>query len=77
MAEAHFDTARFEEFCDKQLADLDEVAYEYFATDRCKDAVREKVAALYPEHEVEEFTERFWTAIGVWRDEESIGGVRG
>ena len=74
LAEAHFDTERFEEFCDDQLGGLDEVAYEYFATEPCKDAVREKVAALYPEHEVEEFTERFWGSIGVWRDEESPSG---
>ena len=77
LAEAHFDTERFEEFCNKHLGDLEEVAYEYFATDACRVAVREKVAALYPQHEVEEFTDRFWTAIGVWRDEESLGGVGG
>ncbi len=76
LAESHFDTERFEEFCDTNLAELDEVAHDYFASDPCKNAVREKVAALYPEHEIEEFTERFWAAIGVWRDEESLGGGR-
>ncbi len=75
LAEAHFDTERFEDFCHQHLGELDEVAYEYFATDACKDAVREKVTALYPEHEVEEFTERFWSAIGDWRTEESPVGL--
>jgi hypothetical protein len=74
LAEAHFDTANFEEFCAEHLASLEEVAHEYFATDRCKDAVREKVTALYPEHEVDDFTDRFWDAIQQWREDESVVG---
>ncbi|MDH3293675.1 MAG: hypothetical protein OER95_05075, partial [Acidimicrobiia bacterium] len=71
LAESHFDTERFEEFCADHMSGLDEVAHEYFASSQCKEAVREKVAALYPDHEVEDFTERFWAAIGQWRDQES------
>ena len=36
-----------------------------------RSAVHQKVAALYPEHEVEEFTERFWAAIQTWREEQT------
>ena len=75
LAEAHFDSKRFDEFCHDHMSELDEVAYEYFATEECKDAVREKVTALFPEHEVEEFTERFWSAIDDWRTEESAAGA--
>ena len=39
---------RFQEFCAKHLPHLDEVAWEFFGTDRAKDAVRQKVAALFP-----------------------------
>ena len=39
---------RFEEFCAKHLGHLDEVLWEFFGTDIAKDAVRQKVAALFP-----------------------------
>ncbi|MCP5032957.1 MAG: hypothetical protein GY939_14245 [Actinomycetia bacterium] len=71
LAEQHFDTDAFQEFCDEHLGPLEEVAWEYFSSDDAKAAVREKVTALYPDNEVEEFTERFWAAIQTWRDEDS------
>jgi hypothetical protein len=70
LAEERFDTAAFEAFCDEHLGPLEEVAWEYFGSDAARSAVRQKVTALYPEHEVDEFTERFWASIQVWRDEE-------
>ncbi len=70
IAEERFASARFEEFCHKHLGHLDDVAYEFFASDAAKDAVRQKVAALYPLHEVEQFTELFWSRIQKWRADE-------
>ena len=66
---------RFEDFCHKHLAHLDEVTWEHFGTTEAKDAVRQKVAALFPTHEVEAFTELFWNRIQVWRMD-SGGGPR-
>ena len=63
IARKRLDTDRFEEFCAKQLKHLDEVAWEFYATDTAKNAVRSKVAALFPAHEVDEFTEYFWAKI--------------
>ena len=60
-------SARFEEFCASGLDGLDEVAHDYFGTDRCRDIIRWKVASLFPEHEVDEYTERFWDLIQQWR----------
>ena len=71
IAHEHFQTEAFEEFCEKHLAHLDEVAWDYFGTDEAKDAVRQKVVALFPEHEHDEFTEYFWTAIQDWRQEDA------
>jgi len=71
VAEKHFDTARFEEFCATHLVHLDEVAWEFFATNTAREAVRVKVAALFPAHEVESFTELFWSRIQRWREEEA------
>ncbi len=67
IADERFETARFEEFCDKHLGHLDEVTHEFFATQEARDAVRVKVAALFPAHEVEQFTELFWKRIQAWR----------
>ena len=57
----------FEEFCAKHLKHLDEVAWEFFATNEAKDAVRQKVTALFPAHEIEPFTELFFRRIQQWR----------
>jgi hypothetical protein len=67
IADERFETARFEEFCDQHLGHLEVVVREFFGTTEAKDAVRKKVAALYPEHEVERFTEIFWERIQLWR----------
>ena len=71
LAEKHFDTDRFEEFCAKHLAHMDEAVWEFFGTDEAREAVRVKVEALYPAHEVGSFTELFWSRIQRWRDEEA------
>jgi hypothetical protein len=71
LARAHFDTDRFEEFCASHLARFDEISWEFFGSDVARAAVRAKVEALYPPHEVERFTELFWTRIQQWRRQES------
>jgi hypothetical protein len=76
LARKRLDEARFEEFCDKHLAHLDEAAWEFFGSETAKHAVRIKVAALFPAREVDQFTELFWSRIQLWRQHES-GAVAG
>jgi hypothetical protein len=71
IARQRFESERFEEFCGKHLAHLDEVAIEFFATDIARNAVRSKVEAIFPAHEVDSFTEHFWGLIEFWRKTES------
>ena len=62
----------------KHLGHLDEVAYEFFGSALARDAVHQKVSALFPPHEIEEFTELFWGRIQTWREQEGArreGGV--
>jgi hypothetical protein len=73
IAEERFEAAKFEEFCATHLANLDEIAWEFFGTQTAKDAVRKKVAALFPANEVEQFTELFWNRIGLWRNDVKAG----
>jgi hypothetical protein len=75
IARKRLDADRFEEFCAKHLARLPEVADEFFGSDAAKEAVRQKVAALFPEHEVGEFTELFWKRIQTWRAAEGVTGA--
>jgi len=50
----------FAEFCSKHMAPLEEAARKWFRSDRCKEAVRKKVAHIYPAHEVDDFAARFF-----------------
>ena len=67
IAEGRFETEKFEKFCSKHLGHLDAVAHEFFATPTEREAVRKKVAALFPAFEVDAFTELFWKRIQAWR----------
>ncbi len=71
LARERLDADRFAEFCDTQLPDLDEITYQYFASDRAKELVRAKVASLFPAHEADGFTEHFWGLIQFWRTTEA------
>ncbi|MHB1194640.1 MAG: ATP-grasp domain-containing protein [Longimicrobiales bacterium] len=73
LAMKRFDADRFEEFCAKHLAHLDEVTHDWFGTDDAKEAVRRKVAALFPPHEVDAFTDVFFQRIQQWRADEPVG----
>lgn len=59
IARSRLSADEFEEFCDRHCAPLEEAAAAWFRGPRCEEAVRLKVANLFPEHEVEEFTARF------------------
>jgi hypothetical protein len=74
IADERFETKKFEEFCAKHLSNLDEIAWEFFGTPEAKDAVRQKVTALFPPHEIERFTELFWGRVQDWRKAEKPTG---
>ncbi len=74
IAEERLESARFEEWTSKHLAHLDEVAWEFFASPEAKEAIRKKVAALFPPHEVEQFTELFFARVGEWREDHRPAG---
>ena len=61
---------RFREFCDTHLSHLDEVVWEFMGTPRAKEIIRAKVAALYPRHEIDQFTDHFFGMVQFWRKTE-------
>jgi len=68
IAEERLEKDRFEAFCHDHLDHLDAVAYDFFGSPEARQAVRDKTAALFPAHEVEQFTELFWQRIQAWRN---------
>jgi hypothetical protein len=74
IAHERFETERFREFCQTNLGHLDELAYDFFGSDVLRDAIRQKVTALFPPHEIEEFTELFWSRVQRWREQEGARG---
>jgi hypothetical protein len=68
IARQRLDAESFEAFCATHLGHLDDVAWEFFGTETAREAVRVKVAALYPPHEVDSFTDLFWSRIQAWRE---------
>jgi hypothetical protein len=73
MVHEHFQTEEFQAFCDTHLGHLDEITHEWFGTDDAREAVRRKVAALFPPHEVDEFTGIFYERIQRWRADDAAG----
>jgi hypothetical protein len=71
IARQRFEADRFSEFCEEHLAHLDQVALDFFGSERAREAVRLKVEALFPRHEVEKFTDHFWGLIQFWRRTEA------
>ncbi|MCY2958315.1 MAG: hypothetical protein NT107_14920 [Planctomycetota bacterium] len=66
IARTRFEADRFEEFSQQKLRPLERAAMAWFVSDRCRSAIRVKVAHMYPPHEVESFTERFFQLVLQW-----------
>ena len=47
------------------------MAHEFFSGETVLDAIRQKVESLFPAHEIDEFTELFWTRVQAGRDAEA------
>ncbi len=74
IAHQRFETEKFRDFCRSHLGHLDELAYAFFGSGAMRDAIYRKVASLFPEHEIDEFTELFWNRVQLWRAQEGAQG---
>jgi hypothetical protein len=75
IAHERFQTDEFASFCDTYLGHLDGVVWDFFQTEVAYHAVRQKVAALFPPHELDLFTDIFWERIQRWRNENVPAGA--
>ena len=71
IARERLESDRFAEFCATYLGHFDELAHEFFGSEVARDAVRQKVEALFPAHEHQQFTDHFWGLIEFWRKTEA------
>jgi hypothetical protein len=67
IAREYFDADAFEAFDQKYLGDLDAICLDFFGSDRFYDIVQEKVEALFPKHEIKQFTDHFFGMVQFWR----------
>ncbi|RVT82244.1 hypothetical protein DXV76_17365 [Rhodobacteraceae bacterium CCMM004] len=74
IAHKRLETDKFRDFNRKHLSHLDELAYDFFGSETLRDSIHQKVSAIFPAHEIGEFTELFWNRIQDWREREGKHG---
>jgi hypothetical protein len=71
LADAHFQTERYRDFCEKYLADLDEQVLEWMTGPQFERILLDTVRATYPPHEQDAFLAHFRGLIGMWVTDET------
>jgi hypothetical protein len=66
MTDEYFETDRYREFCDTQLAHVDELVYDWVDSPAFDQLLVDTVVATYPPHEHERFLYHFRGLIGQW-----------
>ncbi len=69
IARDRLQAKEFHAFCDEHLSHLDQIAWDFFGTDEAREIFRHKVAALYPAHEIDLFTNLFYNRVQAWRED--------
>jgi hypothetical protein len=71
LADQHFDTERYHEFCAATLPDIDELVLEWVSSRHFDDMLVDTVRSTYPDHEQEKFLAHFRGLIGLWVTDET------
>ncbi|WP_153393892.1 ATP-grasp domain-containing protein [Ornithinicoccus halotolerans] len=78
LADAHFQTDRYWEFCDRHLAHLPEAVLEWVDSHTFDDLLIDTVISTYPAHEHERFIAHLRGLVGLWvRDQRSVTASAG
>ena len=70
LADAYFETDRYQDFCASRLSDIDEVALEYFESPAFDQLLVETVTSHFPPHEHEQFAAHFRGLLQLWCHDE-------
>jgi len=71
LADEHFETARYHEWCGSQLKHFDEQVVEWFSGEDFDRILRETVTGMFPAHEQEKFLAHFRGLVGLWVADQS------
>jgi hypothetical protein len=71
LADQHFDTERYHEFCAATLPDIDELVLEWVSSRHFDDMLVDTVRSTYPDHQQEKFLAHFRGLIGLWVTDET------
>jgi hypothetical protein len=71
LADEHFDTERYLDFCASRLTDFDAVALEWFSGPQFEQVLADTVKATFPEHEQHHFFEHFRGLVRLWTEDEA------
>jgi hypothetical protein len=66
LADGYFQVDAYEEFCERHLAHLPELAHEWFTSTEFDDVLVSTVRATFPVHEQEHFVEHYRGLLGAW-----------
>jgi hypothetical protein len=76
LADEHFETERYREFCDVALPHVDEMVLEWVDSPDFRDLLTQTIRLTYPEREWDRFEGHFGGLTGLWvRDERSRLGA--
>ena len=70
LADEHFDTERYHEFCASALPDIDDIVLEWVSSPHFDQMLVDTVTATYPENERERFLGHFRGLVGLWVSDE-------
>ncbi|WP_067500904.1 RimK family alpha-L-glutamate ligase [Actinoplanes sp. TFC3] len=66
LADGYFETERYQEFCEKHLAHVDEMVHDWVSSPEFRSLLTETVRTMYPPHEHEKFLGHFGGLIDAW-----------
>ncbi len=70
LADEHFDTERYHDFCATALPDIDDIVLEWVSSAHFDQMLVDTVTATYPENERERFLGHFRGLVGLWVSDE-------
>jgi hypothetical protein len=74
LADAHFETERYADFCASRLTDLDAIVLEWVAGPDFDRLLVDTVRSTFPAHEHDHFIDHYRGLLGAWvNDEQSAG----
>jgi hypothetical protein len=66
LADGYFQIDAYRQFCDDELADLDEIAHTWFSSTEFDDLLVRTVRATFPAHEQEQFVAHYRGLLAAW-----------